>query len=37
VSGARWSSTEEGGHKYSTPLAKQLAEVITVGHSVQAD
>jgi hypothetical protein len=30
VSGARWSSTEGGGHKYSTPLAKQLAEVITV-------
>ena len=31
ASGAkRWSSTEEDGHKWSTPLAKQLSEAITV-------
>lgn len=29
VAGARWSSSESG-HKWSTPLAKQLAEAITV-------
>lgn len=29
ISGARWSSTESG-HQWSTPLAKQLAEAITV-------
>ncbi|KAK4619642.1 Arginine N-methyltransferase, mitochondrial [Fulvia fulva] len=28
VSGVRWSSTDDG-HKWSTPLAKQLAEAIT--------
>lgn len=30
AAGARWTSTESGGHKWSTPLAKQLAEAITV-------
>lgn len=30
---ARWSSTE-GGYKWSTPLAKQLAEAITVGEDM---
>ncbi|CAK3819777.1 Hypothetical predicted protein [Lecanosticta acicola] len=29
ASGARWSSTESG-HKWSTPLARQIAEAITI-------
>lgn len=38
VAGARWNSSttkaqEEGGHIYSTPLAKQLTDAITVRHS----
>jgi hypothetical protein len=36
VFGVRWNSTEsnDGGHKWSTPLAKQLAEAITVWNHV---